>query len=50
MDRALPAVGKSQEGVEERGAGVVSGLIMEDNELAGWLADKLLATGGKEGR
>ena len=43
-------MGKSQEGVEERGAGVVSGLIMEDNELAGCSADKLLATGGKEGR
>ena len=47
-----PAVGKSQENVEERGAGVVRGLVIErgaDGLLGCW-ADKLLGTGGKEGR
>ena len=52
IDRALPAVGKSQENVDERGAGVVIGLVIErDAEgLLGCWADKLLGTGGKEGR
>ena len=52
-DRALPAVGKSQENVEERGAGVVIGLLVIERDaegLLGWWADKLLGTGGKEGR
>ena len=52
IDRALPAVGKSQENVDERGAGVVIGLVIErDAEgLLGCWTDKLLGTGGKEGR
>ena len=52
-DRALPAVGKSQENVEERGAGVVTGLLVMERDaegLFGCRADKLLGTGGKEGR
>ena len=47
-------MGKSQENVEERGAGVVTGVLVierdADEGLLGWRADKLLGTGGKEGR
>ena len=51
IDRALPAVGKSQENVEERGAGVVTGLLLViERDAEGCWADKLLGTGGKEGR
>ena len=53
IDRALPAVGNSQEKVEERGAGVVTGLSVIERDAEGLLgcrADKLLGTGGKEGR
>ena len=50
IDRALPAVGKSQEKVEERGAGVVTGLLVIERDAEGCWADKLLGTGGKEGR
>ena len=49
-DRALPAVGNSQEKVEERGAGVVTGLLVIERDAEGCWADKLLGTGGKEGR
>ena len=48
LDKALPAVGKSQENVEDRGAGVVTWFV-RDWDAEGW-ADKLLPRGGKEGR
>ena len=44
-------MGKSQEKVEERGAGVVTGLLLViERDAEGCWADKLLGTGGKEGR
>ena len=50
-DKALPAVGKSQENVEDRGAGVVTWFVRDwDAEGFDSWADKLLARGGKEGR
>ena len=51
LDKALPAVGKSQENVEDRGAGVVTWFVRDwDAEGFDSWADKLLARGGKEGR
>ena len=49
LDKALPAVGKSQENVEDRGAGVVSWFVRDAEGFDRW-ADKLLARGGKDGR
>ena len=49
LDKALPAVGKSQENVEDRGAGVVRWFVRDAEGFDSW-ADKLLARGGKEGR
>ena len=43
-------MGNSQEKVEERGAGVVTGLLVIERDAEGCWADKLLGTGGKEGR
>ena len=49
LDKALPAVGKSQENVEERGARVVTWFVRDAEGFDSW-ADKLLPRGGKEGR